>query len=112
MSYAERNWTPVVDSQGEKTDPTTATVMADTGALDAGTYDVLALVSASANAQLQLQHLNVANDGAASDVIGFYIPANSLGEIRGWFAVQEGERIRVMMDGNLTGTATCWANVF
>ena len=50
------------DSQGELTNPTRETVLADTGELSAGIYLIRVSGGASANAQFQLQHRNAAND--------------------------------------------------
>lgn len=101
----------VVDSQGEKTNPTTSTVLADTGALTyPGVYEFLVVASASAAAQMQVQHRNVANDAVVSDACGFYLAASAPAEFRGRFFINTSERIRVMMDDNLTGTA--FVNIF
>ena len=100
----------IKDSQGEQTNPTTATVMADTGAITLpGFYEVIVTASASADAQFQLQHRDAANTAAASDVVGFYIPANTPGQFKDLVFINSSERVRVMMDANLTGTA--WVNV-
>jgi len=97
-------WPSIVDSQGEKTNPTTTTVMADTGVVGTGVYDVTAVLAAAANAQVQIQHRNAANDGAASDAVVVYVLANDSRVVTLRFAcTARSERFRVMMDGNLTG---------
>lgn len=101
----QANQLPIIDSQGERTDPTTTTVLADTGVLVPGNYEVHLIASASANAQCQLQHRNAANDANVDDVTGFYVPANQTVEFYWGYFVNRDERVRVMMDQNLTGTA-------
>lgn len=99
---------PIIDSQAESTNPTTSTVLADTGAITApGVYEVLVCTSASANAQFVLQHRNAANGGNISDTAGFYTLANSGSEFRGRYFINYNERLRVLPDDNLTGTAFC-----
>ena len=106
---------PVIrDSQGEQTNPTTATVMADTGALidtstaytgGGGIYEVLVSLSATALAEFVVQRRNVANGASVGDVFVFYCPANAGRDVPLRFEVEAGERIRVMMNANLTGDA-------
>lgn len=100
----------VKDSQGELTNPTTSTVIADTAAITKpGFYEVIVTASASADAQFQFQHRNAANDGNTSDAFGFYILAGSVAQFREIVFLNTSERCRVMMDANLTGTA--WAYI-
>lgn len=103
MSY----WPSIIDSQGEKTNPTTTTVMADTGALPTGVYDVTVIFSTEANAQFQVEHRNAANDGNVSDVAIYYAQANaSVAPVIIRYATgQRNERFRVMLNQNLTGVA-------
>ena len=96
---------PVIDSQGELTNPVDTTLAADTGALAPGIYDVLIVSSASANAQLFIQRRNVANDANVGDVSSFYTPAAQSNEFRCRYFVDKNERLRVIMDGGITGTA-------
>lgn len=103
MSYKS---TPIVDSQGEQTNPTTSTVMADTGTVtNPGFYEVFAVISATANAQFQLEHRNAANDGNTSDACVCYCAANAPAVLKGIYFVNASERLRVMMNANLTGDA-------
>lgn len=106
MARALGNYPTTVDSQGEQNNPTTASVMADTGALTPGVYEILVMASASADAQMQVEHRNAANDGVVSDTAIFYIAGGSGAEFRGRYDINTtSERFRVMMNGNLTGDA-------
>ena len=96
---------PIIDSQGEQTNPTDATVMADTGVLDSGFYEVLVTASASADAHFDLQRRNTANDGNTGDTIVFYAAAGAPVQLIFTYFVNDGERLRVIMDDALTGTA-------
>lgn len=101
---------PTIDSKGEQTNPDTTTVLASVVLRIPGTYEVLVLASASANAQFQLQHRNDRNTSTIDSVAGFYCPANNPVEVRGLYQIGSNELVRVMMDDNLTGTA--WATVY
>jgi hypothetical protein len=94
---------PVIDCQGVQTNPTTATVMADTGELPSGIYEVLVMCSASATARMQLEHRNAANGASVSDVAPWRLSANAPAEFRGVYFLNKLERLRVMMTANLTG---------
>lgn len=108
MSYKDA---PIIDSQGEQTNPGTSTVMADTGAITKpGFYEVLAIVNTTANAQFELQHRNSGNTGVVSDTAGVYCAANAPAEVKGLYFINENERVRVMMNAALTGDA--WATLF
>ena len=93
------------DTQGEKTNPDTTIVMADTGAIPAGIYEVLVSVSETALAEYAVQRRNVANDANIGDVVVFYGPANSGRDVPLRFEIEKDERVRVMMNASLTGDA-------
>lgn len=113
MAERQANEKPTSDSQGEVTSPTTSTVMADTGALTrVGVYEVLGVVCAEASAQFQLEHRNAANDGNEDDVVAVYCPANSTVPFLWKFSINNrNERVRIMMQQNLTGVAVASLNV-
>lgn len=110
MSEYQSNYPVVSDSQGEQTNPTTATVMADTGALGSsvgggGIYEAFVVASASVLGKFQVERRNAANDATVGDVRPFYcLAASSVGYLFR-FEILNGEWIRVMMTANLTGTA-------
>lgn len=106
MAERMSNEAPIIDTQGTKTNPTTATVMADTGALNSGIYDVLVMSSTdTAGAKMQLEHRNAANDGTVSDTAPWRLSANAPAEFKGIYFIDHNQRIRVMMTSNLTGDA-------
>ena len=102
---------PIVrDSAGEQTNPTTSTVMADTGhrALftgGTGFYEVLCAASTTANAQFQLEVRNRANDATVGDAHVFYCPANQTVAVPFRVQLESEQRLRIMMNANLTGDA-------
>ncbi len=102
----------IIDSQGEQTNPTTATVMADTGALTAGqlgVYEVRVILSASADAEFAVQHRNAANGANVEDPAVVYVPGTASGQYLFEFCANNvGERFRVMMNANLTGDAAAY----
>lgn len=98
-------------TNAELTNPTTTTVIADTGPVQSqGVYEVLGIINASANAQFQVQRRSKAN-GQTIEYYPVYVLANSSGEYRVNFFLEVGERVRIMMDDNLTGTAFATINL-
>ena len=96
--------TPVIQSNGEITNPTT-NVMADTGRLRSGFYEVLVVASASAAAEFVIQRRSVGSLSTVGSGIIFYAPASQAVAVPARFEVGENENIRVMMNANLTGDA-------
>lgn len=110
LSSRFANFPVVRDSQGETTNPTTTTVMADTGAIPAdlggtGVYEVLVVASASARAEFLVQQRNIQNDANVGDAHVFYVPTDVPVAVPFRFYIEVGERVRVMMNANLTGDA-------
>lgn len=101
---------PVLYVGTEQTNPTTSTVMADTGALaTAGIYEFLVYLSATAAAHFEIQHRNAANDATTKALI-IYAAAGQTGCYPVRFDLAAGERVRVMMNDNLTGGAVAAIN--
>lgn len=96
---------PTIDSQGEQTNPTSGTVMADTGALSAGYYEVFVTASATVDSQWQLQRRNSTNTGNTGDVTVFYTGISLVGQLLYVYYVDDNERLRLVMDGSITGVA-------
>lgn len=107
--YVSRN-KPFIETEGEKTNPTTSTVMADTGALPVGIYEFRIFFGATAAAHFQVQRRNAANDASVGDVPVIYAAAGQTGCYPFRLSLEVGERVRVMMDDNLTGGAACSIN--
>jgi len=108
MGSIRRTHNPLLrDTQGTQTNPTTATVMADTGAIaKAGRYDVRIVAAATAAARVSVQHRNAANDDNVGDVIVLRLAAAATAaEYLLTYDVVASERVRVMMTANLTGDA-------
>lgn len=108
MSMYSRGNAPILDSQGELTNPTTATVIADSGVVAfRGLYEVRVIIGGSVAAQFQLQRRNAANGANVGDVVGLYGAAGQSSQFVLNYYLDAGERVRLMMDDNLTGTAYC-----
>src|SRR3990167_8501461 len=94
-----------LDASADETNPTTSTVLADTGALPGAVYDVRLTLGASAAAKFAIQRRNAANDANVGDVIIIYCAAN-VGLVHTLLTqLEPNERIRVTMATDLTGTA-------
>ena len=97
-------------SAGEQTNPVDEAVLADTGALNAGHYYGFATISASAAAQFRIERRNAANSAAVGAAHLVYVPAGDVRQIVFGFQLDASERIRVVMDDALTGTAGATLN--
>lgn len=95
------------DSQGKKTDPAANTVMADTGQIATiGDFRATVLASASAAAIMTVQHRNAANNGSVTDDQIIYVPAGGTVAVERLITTTAAlQRVRVIMNANLTGTA-------
>lgn len=101
---------PLIKSEGEKTNPALNLLMADTGALAAGTWELRFTVGASAAADFQIQRRNAANTANVGDVVILKGPAGQSGQYIFTFHLEVNERVRVVMDDALTGTAAVAIN--
>ena len=109
------NFPIIRDSQGELTNPTTSTLLADSGPIGeesggTGVYEVLILASATATAEFVVQHRNNQNNQTVGDAVIFYTPANVPVPVPMRFFVDKGDRIRVLPNASLTGDAV--VNIF
>lgn len=94
------------DSSAVETNPTTSTILADTGAITpGGIYEARFVLGASAAAIFAIQRRNVANDATVGDVVLVYVAAGQSECPILRFELEAGERLRVTMAANLTGTA-------
>lgn len=108
MSQFSRGNPPILDSQGELTNPTAGTVTADSGVVPFnGIYEARIVIAGSAAAQFLVQRRNAANGANVGDVIGLYGAAGQSSQFVLNYVLAAGERVRVVMDDNLTGTAYC-----
>lgn len=94
------------DASADETNPTTATILADTGALEGGIYRAHLVLGASAAAKFAVQRRNAANSANVGDVVNIYVAAGTTEEVTLRFALEKDERVRVTMLANLTGTAS------
>lgn len=102
---------PIIESAGEQTNPSDADVIADTGALAAGIYEVRVTVGASAAADVALERRNAANSGNVGDVPVIKVPAGQTCQYVFTYKLELSERLRVIMDDALTGTIAATLNV-
>jgi hypothetical protein len=105
MAFRNESYVPVLDTQGKQTNPTTATVLADTGELSAGMYEVRVTVGCSAAATMNVEHRNAANGGNVTDVVLLRVAAGQTGMYVFKYAVNVNERFRVVPEANITGDA-------
>lgn len=105
MAIRNVSFDSIKNSAGDQSSPSSGTVMADTGALAAGMYEVRCTVTASAAAQFAFQYRDVGN---ANTLFGstLIIPANSFGQALFELAVNTTERLRIVMNADLTGTGS------
>lgn len=98
---------PLVGSVAVATNPTSGTVMADTGAVPyGGLYEIRVILSQSAAAAYNLSRRNAANGGDVSPYpIVLYGAAAQSSEYVWLVTLEASERVRVTMAANLTGTA-------
>lgn len=111
MAYRDYGNKPTLDAGAKETNPDTTDVMADSGALSAGIYDVRVIIGASAAAIFQVERRNADNDASVGDVVILYCAAGQSAQFALPYVLEEGERVRVMMNANLTGTAAAAINV-
>jgi hypothetical protein len=105
MAQSNAAYAAYHDSAGKTNNPTTASVLADTGALPGAMYDVRVLVGCSAAATFNVQHRNAANSGNVSDTVLIRAAAGQTGEYILKYALNKDERIRVVPEANITGDA-------
>lgn len=98
-------------TEGEQTNPTDELLMADSKALPAGAYEVLASVGASAASDLAVEQRNQANDGNVVRVV-IKAVAGQTGQYRFFIQAAEGQRVRILMDdAQAAGTVAAWINL-
>lgn len=106
MALRQANYPVIRDSQGEQTNPTTSTVLADTGAIPlGGIYEITVISSASALGEFLIARRNAANDANVGDTVHFYSPASTTVAFVLPFEIEKNERVRVIPQANLTGDA-------
>lgn len=101
---------PVVrDGNAFTTDPTSGTVVADSGEVTeaqggAGVYEVTAIVSSTAQARVELQHRNAENDATLGDAHPFICGEGNTVALPFRVSLTAlGQRVRLVMSASLTG---------
>lgn len=93
-------------SEGKKTDPANDLLMADLGAVpSAGLYEVRVVAGGSVVALFDIERRDAANTANVGSVVTVYTPAGASGEFVLLYTLAKSERVRVIMDGALVGTA-------
>jgi hypothetical protein len=105
MAFRLANHLPVLETAGKTTNPTTTSVLADTGALASAIYEVSVFVGCSAAATFVIQRRNAANDASVGDVPVIRAAAGQTAEYMLTYALNTNERIRVLPEANITGDA-------
>lgn len=111
MAVRTASYAAYHDSAGTATNPTTASVLADTGAMAAGLYEAKVFVGCSVAAIFTVQHRNVANDGNVSDPVLLRAAAGQTGEYVIKYSVNLNERVRILPAASITGDAEASVNV-
>ncbi len=111
---------PITNPSVWTNNPASGQVLADTGVLPAGIYDVRVLVGADAAGRVRIEHRNAANSGNLSDSpIVFPLGASAPVECALVLEAHStnapggvgGERFRVAMDAALVGNIAATINV-
>jgi len=96
---------PIIATEGSKTNPSAATLMADTDSLPFdGLYQLRVIAGGSAAGSFDVQRRNAANDSTLTSLL-VYTPAGASGEFVVDLPGLKTERFRVVMPSGLTGTA-------
>lgn len=102
---------PSLEAEAEATNPTAGTVMADTGAVSqGGIYTMRITLGANAQAAFDVQRRNAANGANVGDVVTLYAPTSGSGQYVFDYELVVSERVRVVMNANLTGKACAAIN--
>ena len=99
-------------SNGVQTNPTTSTVLADTGAIATTSlnYEFIVTVWCTAAATFSVQRRNAANGANVGDVATIRVPADMAGQYRFLFSLASGERVRILPQASITGDAAATIN--
>lgn len=97
---------PDLATEDELTNPLDNALVADTGELPAGVYEMRITLGSSAAADFAVQRRNAANDANVGAVPIIKTPAGQSGQYLFTFKLETDERVRVTMDDALTGTAS------
>lgn len=94
-------------TEGRKTNPAAGTLLADTGPLQGGvSYSPQLVVSSTVILQVRMEHRDAENLNTLQEHT-FLVPANSSFQfsVWGYFDILEGQRVRLTVGANVTGTA-------
>lgn len=90
-----------VQSAGKSATPADNEIMANSGAMAAGRYDVRVIVSATLAGVWEILHRNAADDGNIGPITAIRSIATGTAEVEVTFDLAESERVTVIMDGAL-----------
>ncbi len=96
---------PVINATAPTTNPTTSSVLADTGALASGLYEIRVSAGATVAAIFQLQRRNAANGANVGSIIHIRTAAGQTTEQVWKYELLTSERIRLLPQANITGDA-------
>lgn len=101
---------PVIVAGTTQVNPTTATNLADTGAIaQAGVYEFRVYLGATAAALFDVQVRNATNSATSKSLL-MYAAAGQTGCYPVSISLETGERVRVMMGADLTGSGVVALN--
>lgn len=105
MAIRESANVPGIASEGDKLNPGSLEVLADTGALAAGNYEMRVFAGTTLSSSVLVQRRNAANAANVGVAPRLYTAANLTAEYVFTFRLEASERVRVLMGEALTGTA-------
>ena len=104
MAVRDPGNAPVYVSEGDKTNPSSGDVLADTGAIAAGLYEVRVFAGTTLSSSVLVQRRTAAN-ALVEPAVRLYTAANLSAEYVFTFKLETSERVRVVAGANLTGNA-------
>lgn len=111
MAERSASYAPVLNSSSPQTNPTTSTVLADTGALPAALYEARVTCGCTVAAIFQIQRRDTSNGSNVGSVIYIRAAAGQTGEYVFKYELNSNERIRVLPAANITGDAEASVSV-
>lgn len=94
---------PILETAGAATNPTANDVLADTGALAAGLYEVAIIWGGTVANGYIVQRRNAANAASVGDIPVFFGAADQTGGAVLVYELEASERLRVLARSSVTG---------
>lgn len=112
MATFTASYGPVIDSTTPQTNPQTTDILADSGPMQSGMYEVRVTCGCTVAAVFQFEHRNAANDANVTDPIVIRAAAGQTGEYVFKYHLNTNERVRVRPQANITGGGEASVSLF